>query len=303
LNQRRGIHPRNNHVEPIQGGEEDLKRIWAPQTLSQLRKAWIDAHAKCPTMPPSHERSAAETDEDFDDGKRYVSKTLMLQGEEIANPYCWIEIAVPNVYISKTRPGHRLVKNDHDDFYMFRRMPSQNIWFSAEHGIGLCLEDDGEVKVLHSLNPRDICGPQLYGKNREYAAYPYYQDALDGCDAAYAAHNDFVRYEYRLEQCKREEEEFERYQAVEAAMRKNTNDTMLFVASVAGDKKKLAEGRRQAQTPTTHRRRPTQPARHPQAPLAEEDLPEGWFLGIQPDVAVSSRVDAHLNETRARGRQ
>jgi hypothetical protein len=161
---------------------------------------------------------------------------LMLQGQEVANPYHWVETAVPYIYISKTRARHWLVHTEDEVFYMFRWVPAQHIWFWAEHGIDVCLEDDGEVKVLDGLDARDLRGPQVYGTNFQHEAGPYYDNALEECRQAHMKHNEFVRYEYRLEHSKGEQDALERYMAVKAAMREHTNDTMLFVAGVGANK-------------------------------------------------------------------
>jgi hypothetical protein len=181
----------------------------------------------------SHYLGAAITDEDFDDGERYVSDIIMLQGQEVDNPYDWIETAIPNVFGSRARPGHWLVHTADEQFYLLRWIPAQNIWFCAEHGFGLCLEDDGEVKVLHGLNPRDLCGPQVYGIKNEYELGPYYFRALEECGKAYKAHNRFVRY---IQHSRDEQDAFGHYLAVKAAMREHTNDDMLRKANFGADK-------------------------------------------------------------------
>lgn len=179
----RHVKPHVNHkvaskdaAMPMDLSEEDIKRTTPPQTLLEFWTEWSKAHSPHKNIPSPTPGSPAASP-NFDKGYIYLSPTITHQGQDMPNPYGWAETAASNVFVSSLCPGHWLIKTDNEDYLRFNWMMGNSIWYCYDLGVGISLEDNGEVKVMHDLDPKNMMGPQIYGTQGNMAG-PYWEEAV-----------------------------------------------------------------------------------------------------------------------------
>ena len=221
------MDPHHRVPTPIISEVVNVLREFPPQSLSELRSAWLIKHNEYPNMPPSHPQSMAATNLEYDHGACLIADTIFTQGQKIRNPFAWTETITPHVYISMMQPGVWLVKAADDIFYMFYWMPTQNIWYCREHGIAICLEDNGSVTVIYGLDPNMIIGPPIYG-GHQHLPGPYWEEAVT------TARNAIEAKQYP----RREEEAYARMRAHRNLKRAHIVETLLRDQMTANEKRR-----------------------------------------------------------------
>ena len=221
------IDPHQRVPTPIISEIVYVLREFSPQSLSELRTAWLSKHNEYPSMPPSHPQSIAATNREYDHGACLIADTIFTHGQEIRNPFNWTETTTPHVYISMMQPGVWLINAADDVFYMFYWLLTQNIWYCSKHGIAICLEDNGSVTVLHGLDPNMIVWPPIYG-GQQHLPGPYWEEAVT------TARNAIEAKQYP----RREEEAYVRMRDHRNLKRAHVAQTLLRDQMTANEKRR-----------------------------------------------------------------